>query len=191
MKKVISKKIYDTETAVKVNEHNFNESGVSVNEVLYMKITGEYFLHTTKVSENDTCETIIPASLVDALDWEYGVGPSICNFISSNGQNEHMSEYFPIHCKIILDNLKEYSGPFVNDLIDQWSCREGISEETIKRNWKEMLDESYSDKDLYDCLDKWDRKDYDSMISKGFDMDNISKSLVYAACEVNANVLND
>jgi hypothetical protein len=83
MKQIIKGKKYDTDTATKIYEYQ-NEYGYSdfryVIETLYIKKTGEYFLHgeggamskyCQKSGSNTTCggAEIIPLDRCEAFDW--------------------------------------------------------------------------------------------------------------------------
>ena len=82
MKKIISGKVYDTNTAENLGERcrNIDDICMIVEEVLYRKRTGEYFLHGSggsgtkyAVSERNNFwrwgETIIPLSVSAAKEW--------------------------------------------------------------------------------------------------------------------------
>ena len=81
MRKIINGKRYDTETAAKMGYFRNNESGFRyLEETLYCKKTGEFFLHgyggpSTKYAKNVALhewtegETIIPMSYDDARAW--------------------------------------------------------------------------------------------------------------------------
>jgi hypothetical protein len=83
MKKIINGKKYDTDTATKIYEYQ-NEYGYSdfrfIVETLYIKKTGEYFLHgkggamskyCQPSGSNATCggAEIIPLRGAEAFDW--------------------------------------------------------------------------------------------------------------------------
>lgn len=178
MTKNYNGKTYNTETAVKVSEHTYKEGDFSVNEVMYQKRTGEYFLYTTKQYGDIFFEMITPSCLFGYLVWEYGGGISCIKFMENCSDENSMLNYY----KGVLDNLKEKSDRYVYDLIDEWEDK-GITMERIKTGWKELLDDNYSDKDIYNCLDRWEKEDYDNSILDGLDMDMVSRELVYRKCE--------
>lgn len=82
MKKVISNKVYDTEKAAKVGEDSENHPGDLdyVEEALYRKRTGEYFLHgyghaASRYAERvgssgwGSGERIMPLTYDEAREW--------------------------------------------------------------------------------------------------------------------------
>ena len=83
MKKIIAGKKYDTETAKALGEYwngfGFNDFAY-VSETLYLKRTGEFFLHgvggasskySQRIGNNSYCsgERIIPLSEAEAREW--------------------------------------------------------------------------------------------------------------------------
>ncbi len=81
MKKIVNGRVYDTETATLIGEWWNNESGLRrIDEVLYRKKTGEYFLHgfggaatqyAAAISQNSwqSGERIMPQSYGEAQAW--------------------------------------------------------------------------------------------------------------------------
>jgi len=88
MKKVIDKKLYDTETADKIaawdNGHGTTD-GHYISEDLYRTKKGNWFLHgeggglssyAESCGQNETCggESIVPLTSEEALEWLSGHG---------------------------------------------------------------------------------------------------------------------
>ena len=80
MKKIINQKRYDTETAMKIGERRNSAPGhefpATIQETLYRKRTGEFFLHgkggsETKYSRKPGSggEKLIPLAYEDAKQW--------------------------------------------------------------------------------------------------------------------------
>jgi len=81
MKKIIKNRVYDTITAKEVGCRSNGETGIDrVEETLYVKKTGEYFLHghggaRTKYAVYDSCggssgsDKIIPMTYDEAREW--------------------------------------------------------------------------------------------------------------------------
>lgn len=74
MKKIIDRKKYDTETAIKIGIASWWDESVSFDqtETLYLKKTGEYFRYDEKrTTWGNICNyfKIVPISLDDAKNW--------------------------------------------------------------------------------------------------------------------------
>lgn len=125
MKKVISGKVYDTETAKRVGEYEPNPYRSDFNwfcETLYQKKTGEFFLHgdgnanskySRSCGQNEWCgdEKIIPMAYDQAQKWaeEHLTGDE---YIAIFGEPEEDEEKAQIHINLskgAISKLKQAS----------------------------------------------------------------------------------
>ncbi|MCM3022327.1 hypothetical protein [Heyndrickxia ginsengihumi] len=94
MKKIINRKVYDTEKSCLISEHSNGSSNKHIYEGLYITKNGQFFLHAeggplTKYSESDGSttwgiETIILLTPNEAYKW-----------LERNDKFEEIEEYFP------------------------------------------------------------------------------------------------
>ena len=124
MKKVIKKKIYNTETAIQLAEYDNGarpKSSIFYEEILYIKRTGEYFLYCVgggdskygewHGDESSYGEQIIPYTLREAKRWaekhldddEY---EKIFGDIEDDEMREEQQQFAVLLPATILNNLK-------------------------------------------------------------------------------------
>ena len=128
MKQVIKRKLYNTETAKALGIAHFGrpDDGLYYSyEELYVKKTGEYFLHGsggpgTKYAE----DKIIPLTLDEAMDWaeDYLTGDEFeeaFGLLDEGGEDVQLNAWISATSKAKLDRERSRTGETVAEVLER------------------------------------------------------------------------
>ena len=134
MKKIINGKLYDTNSAKKLADHDNSlptNDFAYFSEILYLKKTGEYFLYgygggNSRYGEwhgnsGGSGEKIIPLSPSDARAWAERLGADeYAKIFEAPAEKDRVSLYIQIKpsTRYKLDQIREETGKTISEIID-------------------------------------------------------------------------